>query len=111
MDVALLKDEPGRDGGPPGGARNDRGKLGAASDGALVEIDGAGLVNIADEPPPPTGIGGGGIGGTAWLWPSGGIGLAVLVGGAVPFGGGGVALAAVLLPGSFLLTHFFKSLS
>jgi hypothetical protein len=37
--------------------------------------------------------------------------LIVLLGAAEAFGGGGVPRAGVALPGSFLLTHFFSSLS
>ena len=37
--------------------------------------------------------------------------LAVRLGGAEPRGGGGVARTGAALPGSFLLTHFFRSLS
>lgn len=106
IEVALLNDVPGREGGPPGGARNERGKL-EASEGALVEMAAGGAL--------PLGPGGLPMGtGKVALGVefNGGIGLTVLVGGgAGPLGGGGVPTVAVLLPGSFLFTHFFKSWS
>jgi hypothetical protein len=77
--------------------------------GGRPSEDGAGLLDSggggapADDGGllPSVGTGGGGM-----LLP-----LALLLGGAGPFGGGGVARACVALLGSFLLTHFFKSLS
>lgn len=119
MELAWVKEDEGRGGGPlelPGGVgieppvETERGRGGAANPeipglderGAALEEDGGRL--------PEADIGGSeGTGGT----PMGGTlpELAVRLGGAEPRGGGGVARTGAALPGSFLLTHFFKSLS
>lgn len=139
IELAWLKDVPGRDPGPdldPGGVKpetpdeTDRGiRCGLpVSGGGTPKDDNAGLVDrdgaISEGGPRPnsddvtkvgtdpdiggtlvdncgTDIGGGAL-------PA----LTDLLGGAEPLGGGGVALGpALALLGSFLLTHFFKSVS
>lgn len=109
MELALLSAVVGREGGPlpgaPGGPwiaallETDRGRLpiGGGPDGGVPPADVDGLSAAM-------GIGGGPDGG-------GPAALAVRVGGAEDFGGGGVARTGALLFGSFLLTHFFSSLS
>jgi hypothetical protein len=122
MDCAWVRDAVGR-GGPavevPGGVgtaaplETDRGML-PRYDGGTLRPDNAGLA------------GGGGAAleedGGRVLGPEGIIGggplmegmlpeLAVRLGGAEALGGGGVARTGALLLGSFLLTHFFSSVS
>ena len=113
----MLKEVAGR-----GGAANPIGGVGMAAPvetdrwmegGGRPSEDGPGLpgggipVVEGGRLPGPDNIGDGpDEGGGAALLP-----LAVLLGGAEARGGGGVARAAVALPGSFLLTHFFKSVS
>jgi hypothetical protein len=119
IELAWVKVEDGRRGGPlelPGGVgidapvETDRGRGGGASPeipgleerGAALDEEGGRL--------PEADIGGsGGTGGA----PFGGMlpELVVRLGGRDPLGGGGVARTGAALPGSFLLTHFFKSLS
>lgn len=104
---------PGRDEAPPAGGtapvETDRAGPNAGVCGRPSEDD-AGLLDSggggapADEPgrlPDAAGTAGGGM-----LLP-----LALLLGGAEAFGGGGVARAGVALLGSFPLTHFLSSSS
>lgn len=78
----------------------------ASNGGAGLPVDDGGGGGPADDdgrlsgPGVPVGGGGGTL-----------LPLAVRLGGAGPFGGGGAPRVTVLLLGSFLLTHFFKSLS
>lgn len=105
MEVALLNDVAGRGGGIPGVDDIERGTFPAARGGALDE-GGAGLAESGGRLPMAEGAllsGPEPIGGAP--------GLSDLAWGAGPFGGGGVLCANVLLPGSFLLTHLFSSLS
>lgn len=125
IELAWLREVEGLGGGPaelPG-----RDELSPVVETALVEIDRAGpnagvggrprdVAGLLDSGgggappdddgrlPVPAGIGGTGGGGI--LAP-----LAVRLGGPIAFGGGGVARVGVALFGSFLLTHFFRSLS
>jgi hypothetical protein len=118
MELALLKEVAGL-----GGAANPLGGVETAAPvetdrwiegGGTPREDRAGLPGGGGIPVVEGGrlLGGGIIGdalaagGGAALLP-----LAVLLGGPEARGGGGVARAAVALLGSFLLTHFFRSLS
>jgi hypothetical protein len=114
IELACVRDEEGRGGGPlelPGGVgiaapvETDRGAIPEKpglednNGGAAAEEDGGRL--------PETDIGGIGDAPFGGMLPE----LAARLGGADPRGGGGVAWTGALLPGSFLLTHFFRSLS
>jgi hypothetical protein len=116
IELALLRDVAGRDGGGPPGPdgvgtvpplETDRaigpGGGTPSEDGPLEAIGGA-PADVEGRLSELTAIGGGPIGGVL-------VALTVLAGGAETFGGGGVARTGALLSGSFLLTHFFRSLS
>lgn len=112
MELALLKVVAGRGGGGPPGP----GGIGTAP----LETDRA-IVSTGRGTPSEPPAADGGVppeveGRLSELMPIGGPGgtlvaLAVLEGGAEIFGGGGVARTGVALLGSFLLTHFLRSLS
>lgn len=121
IELACVRDEEGRGGGGPdelpGGvgtlvpADTDRGRLpicGGTPSPEKAGLDesegGTSLDEDAGRLPEPRGIGG--IGGGGML-PE----LAFRLGGAEPRGGGGVARTGSALLGSFLFTHFFRSLS
>lgn len=120
MELAWVKEEAGRGGGPdelPGGVGTaapveterdmlPRGGGIPSADNAGLDERGGGGISLAEDwgrlPAPD-------IGGPA----GGGIlpELAARLGGAEPRGGGGVARTAAAELGSFLLTHFLRSLS
>lgn len=127
IELAWLRAVPGRDGGPEPGipVETDLGiRCGLAENGTFSEPEGGvggkgepeifGTGGPPDRPGEGTGIDAD-AGGPTDPDPAedgGPLPLAVLLGGAGPLGGGGVACAAELEPsGSFLLTHLCKSSS
>jgi hypothetical protein len=119
IELALLNDVAGLGGAPaelPGGVGKtapvdtDRGIAGggAPSEGGagLADTDGGAPAEEDGRLPEAPACGGVAIAGGGPPLP-----LIDLLGGAEPFGGGGVPRVGAALPGSFLLTHFFSSVS
>lgn len=117
MELALLSDVAGRGGGkeePIGGvamaALVEADRAVPSIGGGAASEDGAGLLDSDGGAPADDG---GLLSGPKAMLAAGGtvLPLALLLGGPDALGGGGVPRDTLALFGSFLLTHFFNSLS